>query len=83
MADWKPLGGLEYQTSSNTITMTMSPIRDALQFVIGPLHEYTHALQTAHATQKPSTVIRWVIPDRQVLRGGEGSAVLVCFSTAI
>ena len=28
--------------------MTMSPIRDALQFVIGPLHEYTHALQTAH-----------------------------------
>ena len=30
------------------ITMTMSPYRDAEQFVIGPIHEYMHALQTAH-----------------------------------
>ncbi|MDE0862839.1 MAG: hypothetical protein OSA98_03565 [Rubripirellula sp.] len=30
------------------ITMTMSPYRDADQFVIGPIHEYMHALQTAH-----------------------------------
>jgi hypothetical protein len=30
------------------ITMTMSPYRDAKQFVIGPIHEYMHAYQTAY-----------------------------------
>ncbi len=30
------------------ITMTMSPFQDPMQFVIGPIHEYNHALQTVH-----------------------------------
>ena len=31
-----------------TITMTMSPYRDPIQFVIGPIHEYMHAYQTVY-----------------------------------
>ena len=32
-------------------TMTMSPYRDPIQFVLGPIHEYMHAYQTAHGFQ--------------------------------
>lgn len=30
------------------ITMTMSPYQDPMQFVLGPIHEYNHAIQTAN-----------------------------------
>lgn len=83
---------LEWQTGNHwagwsitppriTITMTMSPIRDALQFVIGPLHEYTHALQTAHGYAAEAIDgnqmghSRWTGP----AWWREGSAVLVSF----
>ena len=33
------------------ITMTMSPYRDPIQFVLGPIHEYMHAYQTAYGYQ--------------------------------
>ncbi len=34
------------------ITMTMSPYRDGEQFVIGPMHEYVHAIQIAFGNAK-------------------------------
>lgn len=36
------------QPANLMITMTMSPYRDAEQFVIGPIHEYLHAYQTVY-----------------------------------
>ena len=64
-----------------TITMTMTPLRDAQQFVIGPIHEYTHALQTAYgfATEaidgNQMGHSRWTGP----AWWREGSAVLISY----
>ena len=33
------------------IAMTMSPYEDSIQFVLGPIHEYMHAYQTAYGFQ--------------------------------
>ncbi|MAI30073.1 MAG: hypothetical protein CMM07_00190 [Rhodopirellula sp.] len=64
-----------------TITMTMTPIRDAQQFVIGPIHEYTHALQTAYGFSTEAIDgnrmghSRWTGP----AWWREGSAVLISY----
>ena len=64
-----------------TITMTMSPLRDSLQFVIGPIHEYTHTLQTAHGYAAEAIDgnqmghSRWTGP----AWWREGSAVLISY----
>ena len=83
---------LEWQTGNHwagwsidpahlTITMTMSPLRDSEQFVVGPIHEYTHALQTAHG-YAPEAIdgnqmghSRWTGP----AWWREGSAVLISY----
>jgi len=49
--DWKTgnhWAGWSIRPPSMMITMTMSPYRDGRQFVIGPIHEYIHAYQTAY-----------------------------------
>lgn len=64
-----------------TITMTMSPLRDGDQFVIGPIHEYTHALQTAYGYAREAIDgnqmghSRWTGP----AWWREGSAVLISY----
>jgi predicted phosphodiesterase len=53
--DWttgKHWAGWSIKPPKLTITMTMSPYRDGEQFVIGPIHEYMHAYQTAHGYEK-------------------------------
>ena len=62
-----------------TTTMTMSPYRDPEQFVIGPLHEYFHAFQSAYGYDKEA--IHGNQMGQSLWRGpawwSEGSAMLV------
>ena len=80
--DWKTgnhWAGWSTQPANLMITMTMSPYRDPEQFVIGPIHEYFHAYQTAYG-YAPEAIqgnqmgqSRWTGP----AWWREGSAVLV------
>lgn len=82
--DWQTgnhWAGWSINPSLITITMTMTPLRDARQFVIGPIHEYTHALQTANGFS-PEAIdgnqmghSRWTGP----AWWREGSAVLISY----
>ena len=61
------------------ITITMSPYRDPIQFVLGPIHEYMHAYQTAHGFQSKAVDSNQM--GQSLWRGPswwmEGSATLV------
>ena len=80
--DWttgKHHAGWSIKPPNLMITMTMSPYRDGEQFVIGPIHEYLHAYQTAHGYAAEAIQgnrmgqSRWTGP----AWWREGSAVLV------
>jgi len=80
--DWKTgnhWAGWSIRPPNLMITMTMSPYRDPEQFVIGPIHEYLHAYQTAYGYAKEAIQgnqmgqSRWTGP----AWWREGSAVLV------
>jgi len=80
--DWKTgkhWAGWSIKPPNLMITMTMSPYRDGEQFVIGSIHEYLHAYQTAHGYEKEAVhgnrmgQSRWTGP----AWWREGSAVLV------
>jgi len=80
--DWKTgnhWAGWSIKPPCLPITMTMSPYRDGEQFVIGPIHEYIHAYQTAYGY--PSEAIEGNQMGQSRWRGpawwSEGSAVLV------
>lgn len=80
--DWKTgnhWAGWSIRPPKLMITMTMSPYRDGEQFVIGPIHEYMHSIQTAYGYEKEAVhgnrmgQSRWTGP----AWWREGSAVLV------
>ena len=80
--DWKTgnhWAGWSIKPPNLMITMTMSPYRDPEQFVIGPIHEYFHAYQTAYGYAREAIQgnrmgqSRWTGP----AWWREGSAVLV------
>jgi len=80
--DWKTgnhWAGWSIRPPSVMITMTMSPYRDARQFVIGPIHEYVHAYQTAYGFDAAAIdgnqmgQARWTGPNWW----REGTAVLI------
>lgn len=80
--DWKTgnhWAGWSVKPPALMITMTMSPYRDGEQFVVGPIHEYFHAFQTAHGYAREAVhgnrmgQSRWTGPAWWV----EGSAVLI------
>jgi hypothetical protein len=80
--DWKTglhWAGWSIKPPCLTITMTMSPYRDSRQFVIGPLHEYFHAYQSAYGCDEKA--IHGNQMGQSLWRGpawwSEGSAVLV------
>lgn len=82
--DWRTgnhWAGWSIEPAHLTITMTMTPFRDAPQFVIGPIHEYTHALQTAYGYSAEAIDgnqtghSRWTGP----AWWREGSAVLISY----
>jgi hypothetical protein len=80
--DWttgKHWGGWSIRPPALMITMTMSPYRDAQQFVIGPIHEYMHAYQMAYGYDEEAVdgnqmgEARWTGP----AWWREGTAVLI------
>lgn len=82
--DWQTgnhWAGWSIKPAHLTITMTMTPLRDAQQFVIGPIHEYTHAIQTAYGFSAEAIDgnqmghSRWTGP----AWWREGSAVLISY----
>ncbi len=80
--DWKTgnhWAGWSIKPPALTITMTMSPYRDPEQFVIGPLHEYFHAYQTAYGYSKEA--VHGNRMGQSLWRGpawwSEGSATLI------
>ena len=82
--DWQTgnhWAGWSIKPAHLTITMTMTPVRDAQQFVIGPIHEYTHAIQTAYGFSTEAIDgnqmghSRWTGP----AWWREGSAVLISY----